>query len=99
MKGAILAISPSAILVDLTHAVPAQNVRAGAFLLWTAVEVFPPGSIHLAVVDPGVGSARRAIAAKSARGDLLVGPDNGLLAPALDRLGGLTALVELSNSK
>jgi S-adenosylmethionine hydrolase len=99
MKGAILVISPSATLVDLTHAVPAQNVRAGAFLLWTAVDVFPPGSIHLAVVDPGVGSARRAIAGKCARGDLFVGPDNGLLAPALDRLGGPTALVEVSNSK
>ena len=54
LKGAILAISPSVTLVDLTHSVPAQNVRAGAFLLWTGVEAFPPGSIHLAVVDPGV---------------------------------------------
>jgi len=99
LKGAILAVSPSATLVDLTHSVPAQNVRAGAFLLWTGVEVFPPGSIHLAVVDPGVGTARRAIAAKCARGDFFVGPDNGLLPAAINRLGGLTDAVELTRSK
>jgi S-adenosylmethionine hydrolase len=56
MKAAILRVAPSASLVDLTHEVPAQDVRAGAFLLWTAVEAFPRGSLHLAVVDPGVGS-------------------------------------------
>ncbi len=99
MKGAILAISPSATLVDLTHCVPPQDIRTGAFLLWTAVEAFPPGSIHLAVVDPGVGSERRAVAAQSARGDFFVGPDNGLLAPGLERLGGTTVVIELSNSK
>ena len=99
MKGAILSVSPSATLVDLAHAISPQDVRAGAFLLWTAVAAFPPGSIHVAVVDPGVGSARRAIAAQSARGDRLVGPDNGLLVPALEKLGGAIAVVELSNSQ
>jgi S-adenosyl-L-methionine hydrolase (adenosine-forming) len=97
MKGAILAVAPGATLVDLTHAVPPQAVIAGAFLLWSAVEPFPPGSIHLAVVDPGVGSSRRPIAVRSVRGDVLVGPDNGLLVPALDRLGGLTAAIELTD--
>lgn len=96
MKAAILGVAPSAILVDLTHAVPAQDVRAGAFLLWTAVEAFPRGSLHLAVVDPGVGSSRRAVAVRSRRGDLLVGPDNGLLLPAVEQLGGLDAAVELT---
>lgn len=96
MKAAVLAVAPSAQPVDLTHAVPPQDVEAGAFLLWAGVEAFPPGaSVHLAVVDPGVGSARRAVAARSARGDLFVGPDNGLLGPALDRLGGVVAAVEL----
>lgn len=99
VKGAVLAISPSVTLVDLTHSVPAQNVRAGAFLLWTGVEAFPPGSIHLAVVDPGVGTARRAIAARCARGDYFVGPDNGLLPAAIHRLGGLADAVELTRSK
>jgi S-adenosylmethionine hydrolase len=99
LKGVILAINPSVAVVDLTHSVPAQNVRAGAFLLWTAVEAFPPGSIHVAVVDPGVGTGRRAIAAKCARGDFFVGPDNGLLPVAINRLGGLTDAVELTRSK
>lgn len=96
MKASILRVAPSATLVDLTHAVPAQDVRAGAFLLWTAVEVFPAGSLHLAIVDPGVGSSRRAVAVRSRRGDVLVGPDNGLLLPALEQLGGLVAAVELT---
>jgi S-adenosylmethionine hydrolase len=96
MKGAILKVSPSASLVDLTHAVPPQDVHAGAFLLWSAVEVFPRGTIHVAVVDPGVGSARRALAVRSARGDLFVGPDNGLQLPAVERLGGCVQAVELT---
>jgi S-adenosyl-L-methionine hydrolase (adenosine-forming) len=96
VKGAVLRVAPGVALVDLTHAVPPQDVRAGAFLLWTAVEAFPAGTLHLAVVDPGVGSARRAIAARAARGDHLVGPDNGLLVPALERLGGVVAAVELT---
>ncbi len=95
IKAAVLRIAPSALLVDLTHEIPAQDVQTGAFLLWTSVEAFPEGSLHLAVVDPGVGSARKAVAAKSRRGDVLVGPDNGLLMPALERLGGLAAAVEL----
>ena len=71
-------------------------MRAGAFLLWTAVEAFPPGSIHLAVVDPEVGSPRRAVAIRSWRGDTFVGPDNGLLLPAVDRLGGVVQAVDLT---
>jgi S-adenosyl-L-methionine hydrolase (adenosine-forming) len=96
MKAALLRVRPGADLVDLTHAVPAQDVRAGAFLLWSAVDAFPEGSLHLAVVDPGVGSARRAVAVRSLRGDLLVGPDNGVLLPALERLGGRVLAVELT---
>lgn len=96
MKAALLGVAPGVMVVDLTHAVPAQDVRAGAYLLWTAVEAFAPGSLHVAVVDPGVGSERRAVAARSKRGDVLVGPDNGLLVPALGLLGGLDAAVELT---
>ncbi len=98
MKAAVLSVAPTVTLVDLTHLVPPQDVRAGAYLLWAAVEPFPPGSVHVAVVDPGVGSARRAVAAASARGDRFVGPDNGLLLPALDRLGGCRIAVALDNS-
>jgi S-adenosyl-L-methionine hydrolase (adenosine-forming) len=95
VRGAILAVTTDVQIIDLTHAVAPQDVRAGAFLLWGSVEVFPPGTIHLAVVDPGVGSVRRAIAARARRGDLFVGPDNGLLGPAIDRLGGLDTAVVL----
>jgi S-adenosylmethionine hydrolase len=87
VKGAILSVAPSATLVDLTHAVPPQDVRTGAFLLWSAVDAFASGCVHLAVVDPGVGSQRRALAVRSTSGHSLVGPDNGLLVPALERLG------------
>lgn len=86
LRGVILGIAPDARLVDLTHEVPPQDVFAGAMLLRNAVEVFPQGTVHLAVVDPGVGSARDPVAAFCERG-ILVGPDNGLLQPAAERLG------------
>ena len=99
MKGAILAVAPSATLVDLTHGVWPQHVDSGAFLLWSAVEVFSPGTIHVAVVDPGVGSSRRGLAIRCRRGDLFVGPDNGLLIPAVNRLGGALLTVELTEAR
>jgi S-adenosylmethionine hydrolase len=77
MKGVILSIQPEAVLVDLTQEVPPQDIVAGAFLLAGAAPYFPPRTIHLAVVDPGVGTQRRALAAR-ARGQFWVGPDNGL---------------------
>lgn len=78
MKGVILEISPRATVVDIAHDIPAGDVAYGAFVLATAVPYFPQGSIHVAVVDPEVGStARRAIAMESS-GQYLVGPDNGL---------------------
>ncbi len=95
MRGAILRRCPSATLVDLTHAVPPQDVFGGAFLLWTAVSAFPAATVHLAVVDPGVGSPRRAIATGTRAGHTLVGPDNGLLWPAVQRLGGARQTVSL----
>lgn len=96
MKGAIAQAAPSATVVDLTHHVPAHDVRTGAFLLMTSVEGFPAGTVHLAVVDPGVGSARRPVAVRAGRGDLFVGPDNGLLLPAVERLGGVREVVDIS---
>jgi len=86
MKGIILGIAPQARLVDLCHEVPPQQIAVGALHLWSAVEYFPAGTIHLAVVDPGVGSARDPVVAVTERG-CLVGPDNGLLYPAAQRLG------------
>jgi S-adenosylmethionine hydrolase len=77
MKGVILGIAPATPLVDLTHEIAPQDVRAGAWVLHTAWRYFPEGSVFLCVVDPGVGSARRAIALR-AGGRIFVGPDNGL---------------------
>ena len=84
MKGVVAAIAPDARLVDVTHLVPPQDVASGRFRLLTVVPYFPPGTIHLAVVDPGVGTARRAVAIRSASGSYFVGPDNGLLLGALE---------------
>lgn len=86
MKGVMLGICPSARFVDLTHEVPPQAVLVGALVLRSSVEHFPPGAIHLAIVDPGVGSSRRAVAVVTERA-IFVGPDNGLLYPAATRLG------------
>ncbi len=82
VHGAILSINLRAVIVDLTHAVEPQDVRQGAFLLQGAIPAFPDGTIHVAVVDPGVGSARRALAIETSTG-WFVGPDNGVLSAAL----------------
>jgi S-adenosylmethionine hydrolase len=77
VKGVILSLHPQAALVDLTHDIPAQDIHAAAFTLGACYQHFPAGTIHLAVVDPGVGSARRALVIEA--GDyVFVGPDNGL---------------------
>lgn len=82
LKGVLKSLAPEADIVDLTHSVPPQDICAGAFLLKTAYSYFPPGTIHLAVVDPGVGSARRPVAARI--GDFTyVCADNGLLSYVL----------------
>ena len=81
MKGVIAGICPEANVIDVTHEVPPQDVRLGAFFLERAVRYFPPGTVHVAVVDPGVGTSRPRIAVES-RGQFFVGPDNGLLSLA-----------------
>jgi S-adenosylmethionine hydrolase len=78
LKGVIYAVTPDARVADLTHEVPSFDVREGAHLLGRAVRPFPPGSIFVSVVDPGVGTARKAVAVRTGTGKLLVGPDNGL---------------------
>jgi len=83
MKGVILEIAPSARLVDITHEVRSHDVAEGAFALASAIRYFPPGTVHLGVVDPGVGSERRPVAASDGR-CMFVGPDNGLFSLCLD---------------
>ena len=82
MKGVILSIAPDVALVDISHEIAPQNIRQAADVLHAAASYFPRGTIHLAVVDPGVGSARRALAVHTSQG-FLVGPDNGLFTPFL----------------
>lgn len=95
MKGVIHGISPPAAIVDLTHGVAPQDVTGGALALAAAVDFFPPGTIHVAVVDPGVGGARRPILVETDRARF-VGPDNGLLSLAGGRQR-LIRVVHLSN--
>lgn len=93
MKGVVLGICPDARLVDLSHEVAARDVLGGLLVLEAAVPFFPEGSVHLAVVDPGVGSRRRAIAVRSG-GHYFVGPDNGLFTLALERPGSAAVRLE-----
>lgn len=95
MKGVILDLVPGATLIDLTHAISPQNVRQAAFLLSTAVAYFPDDTVHLVVVDPGVGSERRPIAVKTDRA-YFVAPDNGVLNLALSQQT-VETMVHLTN--
>ena len=97
MKGVILSINPGASIVDLTHEIPPQDIHAAAFNLLAAYQSFPPGTIHLAVVDPGVGSARRGIMIECG-GQFFVGPDNGLFSWICEREAASSA-IHLTNQK
>lgn len=97
MKGAILEICPEAIIIDISHEVARHNVLEGAFILSQASPYFPEGSVHLAVVDPGVGTERRRIIVKGSR-SLYVGPDNGVLSLAAEK-EGVVKVFEIKNEK
>ena len=98
-KGVMLSIAPEVAIVDLTHEVPGFQVEAGAETLRHATRYMPEDTIYLAVVDPGVGTERRALALGTGGGAFLVGPDNGLLAPAAEALGGILEVVVLTNER
>lgn len=95
MKGVIAAIAPQATVIDLTHEIPPQDLVSGSFALQSACSYFPQGTVHVAVVDPGVGSQRRGVAVLFA-GGYLVGADNGLFSGVLHRQQAIAA-VELNN--
>ncbi len=95
MKGAIAQINPKLTVIDLTHQIPPQSIAAARFCLMNACPYFPMGTVHIAVVDPGVGSRRRAIAVEFAQG-FLVGPDNGIFSGVLSQNPAIAA-VELTN--
>jgi len=97
VHGVIERISPGLRVIDVGHEVPRGNVRAGALMLLRAIQYIPDGVV-LAVVDPGVGTDRRGVAVETARG-FLVGPDNGLLAPAVAMVGGAVRAVRLESEE
>lgn len=101
MKGVILGINSDVNIVDITHSIPRHDIRAGAFILMTTAKYFPSGTVHIAVVDPGVGTKRREIAIKavSHNGEIhyFIGPDNGLLIPAAKSIGTIE-VYEISNT-
>ena len=98
-KGVMLRIASGLPIVDLTHAVPGFAVEAGAEILQHATRYMPADAVYLAVVDPGVGTGRRELALRTEGGALLVGPDNGLLVPAAESLGGVSEAVALIDER
>ncbi len=95
MKGVILSIVPDVQIIDISHSIEPQNVAHGAWVLQSALPYFPDKSIHVAVVDPRVGGTRRAIAVQTGK-QFFVGPDNGILTPAIT---GKSKIVELTKEK
>jgi S-adenosyl-L-methionine hydrolase (adenosine-forming) len=96
--GVIKRIAPDAEIIDITHGIAPQSVLEGALVLAKTLPYMPEG-IHIGVVDPGVGSDRRAVALRDAAGRLYIGPDNGLLVPAAEAFGGIVAARELVNAE
>ncbi|MGF1470847.1 MAG: S-adenosyl-l-methionine hydroxide adenosyltransferase family protein, partial [Rubrobacteraceae bacterium] len=98
-KGVIAGIAPGVPVIDVTHDVPEFDIESGAEILQHATRYMPEGAVYLAVVDPGVGTGRRALALRTREGSFLVGPDNGLLVPAASHLGGVSKAVELTDDR
>jgi S-adenosylmethionine hydrolase len=95
-KAVMLGLAPDVRILDIGHEIPAHDVRAGALLLVRAVQYLPDDCVLVAVVDPGVGTSRRLVGVEVA-GGVLLGPDNGLLAPAVAMAGGARAVISLAN--
>jgi len=95
--GVIRTVAPDATIVDVTHGIPRHGIRHGALVLRNALPYLPIG-VHVAVVDPQVGTERRAVALRCADGRLLVGPDNGVLSLAWERAGGVVEAMDISRS-
>jgi S-adenosyl-L-methionine hydrolase (adenosine-forming) len=93
----ILRIAPETRIIDITHGIPRHDARRGAIVLRNALP-YMPEAVHVAVVDPQVGSSRRALAVRCNDGTLLVGPDNGVLSLAWERAGGVELAVDISRS-
>jgi len=97
MKGVLLGLAPLSTLVDISHAVTKHNILQGAFLLSQVSSYFPVGSVHLAVIDPGVGTSRRRVIIQGRR-CFYVGPDNGVLSLAVKK-EGIVKIINIENEK
>jgi S-adenosylmethionine hydrolase len=95
-RGVIKRFAPDVQILDIAHGIPPQDVSAGATVLAQAVRYMPP-AVHLAIVDPGVGTPRRAVVISTNEGPLLIGPDNGVLSLAVEALGGATRAIAITN--
>lgn len=93
LKGAIYSIAPNVRIDDITHKIEPYNIRKGAYVWYRAASEFPPGTIFIGVVDPGVGTARRSIAMKTQEGKYFIGPDNGLFTFVIKEMGPAEARV------
>ena len=98
-KGVISSLLPSANVVDLAHELPGFGLEYGSEVLEHATRYMPADAVYLAVIDPGVGTMRRALALRTTGGASLVGPDNGLLIPAAETLGGVEEAVSLTDDR
>lgn len=98
-KGVMARIAPGVTIIDLTHEVSGFRIEEGAEILHHATRYMPPDTVYLAVIDPGVGTGRRALALDAGSGASLVGPDNGLLVPAAGTLGGVSEAVALTDEQ
>ena len=96
-RGVIASLAPDIRVIDITHGLARHDVLGAAFVLRNSMRYMPDGAVHLAVVDPGVGGPRRAVALRSGGDRLFVGPDNGLLSFAVAAAGGATRAVSLTN--
>jgi len=95
MRGVLHSLAPEAVVIDISHDVPPHDIAGGGFVLAGAADTFPRGTIHVAVVDPGVGGGRRGVILETER-HLFVGPDNGLFSPIYER-GGVIRTVAIEN--
>ena len=98
-KGVMMSVAPGCTIIDVTHTVPGFDVTRGAEALRHATRYMPEGGVYLTVVDPGDKTKRRALAAEVRAGAYLVGPDNGILLPAAESLGGIVRAVQLTNPR
>ncbi len=97
MKGVILSVNPEAVIVDITHDIPPQDIHRAALTLWSCYKYFPPGTVHVVVVDPGVGTERKPIIVQT-RSYYFVGPDNGVLSIAAED-DGVIGIFEIDVEK